>query len=79
MKIEILGGGCQKCKKLEENVKAALEKMGREAEILKVTSASKIGNYGVMLTPALVVDGDVRIIGKVPEAREIISILEEYR
>lgn len=79
MKIEILGGGCPKCIKLSENVEEALEKMGKEAEIVKVTSTTRIGNYGVMLTPALVVNGDVRITGKVSGVEDVISILKEYR
>ena len=71
MKIEILGTGCQSCKKLEENAKKAVQEAGSEAEIMKVTDIGKIVGYGVMSTPALVVDGKVKSSGRIPEAEEI--------
>lgn len=71
MKIEILGSGCSNCKILEENAKKALEETGKEADIIKVTDFSKFVDYGVMSTPALVIDGEVKCSGKVADVEEI--------
>ncbi|MGM5482677.1 MAG: thioredoxin family protein [Nanobdellota archaeon] len=71
MKIEILGAGCPNCKKLEENAKKALEEEGKEAELVKVTDVNEIVNYGVMSTPAIVIDGKVKSYGKVADVEEI--------
>ena len=70
-KIEILGSGCPKCKQLEENAKKALKKTGKKAEIVKVTEVDKIIEYGVMSTPAIVIDGKVKSYGKVADVEEI--------
>jgi len=71
MKIEILGTGCPKCKMLEENVRKALAESGKKAEVVKVTEIDKIIGYGVMSTPAIVVDGEVKAYGKVSTPEEI--------
>lgn len=71
MKIEILGTGCSKCKTLYENVKKAVEEIGMEAEIVKIEDIPSIMKYGVMSTPALVVDGKVLFSGKVATVGEI--------
>ena len=71
MKIEILGSGCPKCKQLEANAKEALEKAGKKAEVVKVTDIGKIIEYGVMSTPAIVIDGKVKANGRIPEVKEI--------
>jgi small redox-active disulfide protein 2 len=71
MKIEILGMGCPKCKQLEANARKALEDLGKKAEIAKVTEIDKIIEYGVMSTPAIVVDGKVKASGRIPEVGEI--------
>jgi small redox-active disulfide protein 2 len=76
MKIEILGVGCPKCQKLYEHTRAALEKTGIEAEVVKVTNINDISNYGVMMTPALVVDGKVKAVGNIPSAEEISGWLK---
>ena len=76
MKIEILGTGCAKCDKLEALTREAVTELGIEAEIIKVKELSKIINYGVMLTPALVIDGVVKTAGKVPGKAEIINWLK---
>ena len=76
MKIEILGTGCAKCKILEENTKLALAKIGGFHEIKKVEDIVEIMNYGVMSTPALVVDGVVKSSGKVLSVDEIIDIIK---
>jgi small redox-active disulfide protein 2 len=71
MKIEILGTGCPKCKALEENAKKALAESGKKAEIVKVTEIDKIIDYGVMSTPAIVIDGEVKAYGKISAVEEI--------
>ena len=77
MKIEILGTGCLKCKKLAELAEQAVKESGIEAEITKVTAINEIMNYGVMITPALVIDGEVKITGKIPSLEEIKNWLKE--
>jgi len=76
MKIEILGTGCTKCKTLEENAKQAIAKIGGFHEVKKVEDIVEIMNYGVMSTPALVVDGSVKSSGKVLNVEEIIKIIQ---
>lgn len=76
MKIEILGMGCQKCNQLSENAKKAIAELGIEAEFEKVEDFKEIAKMGVMTTPALVVDGVVKVSGKVPSKDEIIAILK---
>jgi small redox-active disulfide protein 2 len=71
MKIEILGTGCTKCKILEENARKAVEQAGVKAAIEKVTDIEKIIDYGVMSTPAIVIDGKVKSFGKVAAVDEI--------
>ncbi|MFH1288450.1 MAG: thioredoxin family protein, partial [bacterium] len=75
MKIEILGVGCPKCKQLTANVEAAVKELNIQAEIGKVTDIDKITEYGVMMTPALTVDGTVVSSGKVISKDEIKKIL----
>lgn len=71
MKIEILGTGCPKCKQLESNARKAVEELKINAEIVKVTDIERIISYGVMSTPALVIDGKVKSYGKVADVNEI--------
>ena len=75
MKIQILGTGCPKCKKVAEVAEQAAKELGIDAEIVKVTDINEIMNFGVMMTPALAVDGDVKSTGKVLSADEIKKIL----
>lgn len=75
MKVEILGMGCPKCKKLYENSRKATQELGIEAEIDKVEDMKKITDYGVMITPALVIDGKVKAAGKVLSVEEIKKII----
>ena len=70
-KIQILGTGCPKCKKLAENAEAAARTLGIEYTLEKVTDINEIMKFGVMMTPALVVDGEVKVVGKVPAAEEL--------
>ena len=74
-KLQILGTGCPKCKKLAENVEIAAKTLGIEYEIVKVTQINDIMKFGVMMTPALAVDGVVKVAGKVPSADEIKGML----
>ncbi|SKC91797.1 thioredoxin family protein [Maledivibacter halophilus] len=75
MIIRVLGSGCTNCKKLEENTKKALEELGIDATIEKVTDFKDIMSYGVMKTPALVVDGKVKVKGRVPSSDELKKYL----
>lgn len=74
-KIEILGPGCQKCRLLYERTKQAAEELGLECEIEKVTDVEALINYGVMSTPAVVVDGRVKLYGRVPSVPQLKEIL----
>ncbi len=76
-RIQILGTGCPKCKKLAENAEAAAKELGLECEVEKVTDIEAIMAFNVMMTPALAVDGDVKAVGKVPSKDEIKEILSE--
>ncbi|MCX5670555.1 MAG: thioredoxin family protein [Planctomycetota bacterium] len=73
--IQILGTGCPKCRKLAENAEAAAKALGVDYHLEKVTDLSKIMAFGVMLTPALAVDGQVKVVGKVPSVDEIKALL----
>jgi small redox-active disulfide protein 2 len=75
MKIEVLGAGCAKCATLYENAKKALEESGKTAEVIKVEDIPSIMRYGVMSTPALVIDGQVKFSGKVASVAEIKGLL----
>lgn len=75
MVIKVLGSGCSNCVKLYENTKKAVELLGIDATIEKVTDIKDIMSYGVMKTPALVVDEKVKIMGRVPSAEEIKKYL----
>jgi len=74
-KIQILGTGCPKCKQLAENAATAAQALGLEFELVKVTEINEIMKFGVMLTPALAVDGQVKSTGKVLSAEDIKKIL----
>ena len=75
MKLEVLGTGCPKCQQLTANVQAAVEQAGLTAEIVKVTDIADIAARGVMMTPALLVDGEAKVVGKVPPVEEIKALL----
>ena len=74
-KIQILGTGCPKCKKLTENAEAAAQEAGIGFEIEKVTDINEIMKFGVMVTPALAIDGEVKIVGKVASPDDIKTML----
>ena len=75
MKLQILGTGCPKCQKLAENTEAAAQALGIEYELVKVTDLNEIMAFGVMMTPALAVDGVVKVVGKVPDPEAIRKLL----
>jgi small redox-active disulfide protein 2 len=76
MVIKVLGSGCANCQKLEELTKKAVEQLGIDAEIVKVTDIAQIMGYGVMSTPALVVDEELKLAGRVPSYDDVVTILQ---
>lgn len=78
MFIKILGGGCKNCQNLHKNTLEALQTLDVEAEVVKVEEINDIMAYGVMKTPALVIDEEVKVMGRVPKSKEITKILKEY-
>ncbi len=77
--VKVLGSGCAKCHQLEDNVKKALEQLGMDTTIDHVTDFSQIAAYGVMTTPALVVDGKVVSYGKVLKVEEVVKLFGKIR
>jgi small redox-active disulfide protein 2 len=75
MKIEILGTGCPKCKRLAEGAEQAAKELGKPYELVKVTDIEKIIQYGVMMTPALLVDGKIKVVGRIPSSDEMKEYL----
>lgn len=75
-KLQILGTGCPKCAKLAENTQAAAEALGLEYELVKITQISEISKFGVMFTPALAVDGTVKVSGKVPDIEAVKEMIK---
>lgn len=76
MKIEVLGTGCAKCNALEAATRTVADRLGLDYELVHVTDLKTFASYGVMLTPALVIDGQVKISGKVPNEAELTSLLQ---
>jgi small redox-active disulfide protein 2 len=74
-KIQVLGPGCAKCKKLAEHAEQAAKELGINYELEKITDLTQIMNFGVVMTPGLVVDGVVKTSGKVPSVEEIKKLL----
>ena len=77
MLIQILGTGCPKCHKLAENAEAAARELGLDYMLEKVTDIQRIMDFGVMMTPALAIDGQVQVSGKVPGVQELKALLEQ--
>ncbi len=71
MKVEILGVGCAKCNKLYDMVRSLVEKEGLDADVTKVEDMKSFADYGVFMTPALVIDGDVKVAGKLPKEKDL--------
>jgi len=76
MKIEILGTGCHKCKATEKIIRQVVGELCKDVEVVKVEDLQEIVNRGVMMTPAVVVDGEVKIVGHVPSTDEIKKLLK---
>jgi small redox-active disulfide protein 2 len=77
MEIKVLGPGCPKCKKTETIVKEAVAESGVNANVEKVTDVMQIAQYGVFGTPAVIVDGEVKIVGKIPKKEDILSWIKK--
>ena len=76
MKIQVLGTGCAKCKLLAEQDERAVQELGLDAQVEKVTEINEILDFGVMMTPALVINGEVKTVGKVPAMDELKDMLK---
>jgi len=77
MKIQILGSGCPKCRQVEANAVEAVKNLGTDADIEKVMDINEIIDFGVTVTPALAVDGEVKFSGRIPSVEEIEEILKK--
>ncbi|TSD02246.1 MAG: hypothetical protein Athens071425_93 [Parcubacteria group bacterium Athens0714_25] len=77
MNIKILGTGCPNCQKLEANTKQALKELNLQNEIEKITEIQDIMSYGVMSTPALLINEEIKVFGRVAEVKEIIAFLQK--
>ncbi len=75
MQIKVLGSGCKKCELLEKNTRTALKNLGFEATIEKVKDPDKIAEYGILQTPGLIVNGEVKLAGRVATAKKIMTLL----
>ena len=73
--VQVLGTGCAKCEKLKNNVEEAIKQSGTEATVEKITDITQITSFGVMMTPALVIDGEVKSVGKVLPSEDIQKLL----
>ena len=76
MKVQILGTGCPKCKLLEQHAREAIQELGIQADVEKVTDIDKIREMGVMMTPALAIDGEVKSVGKVLTKDQAVQIIK---
>lgn len=76
MEIEVLGSGCKNCNALESATAEALQRLGLDQQVTKITDYGKIASYGVMSTPALAIDGEVKTTGRVPTVDEITKIIQ---
>jgi len=77
MDIKILGTGCAKCEQTEKLVKEVLGETGVAAQVEKIADIKSIAKYGVMMTPAVVVDGEVKIVGKIPKKEDLVAWLKK--
>jgi small redox-active disulfide protein 2 len=75
-RIQVLGPGCAKCEKLKHNAEDAVAQSGVDATVEKVTDINTITGFGVMMTPALAIDGQVKLVGRVASPNEIAKLLE---
>ena len=77
MKIEVLGPGCPRCQATEKNVKEAIKQLGLDAEIAKVQDIKEIMKYGILATPGVVVDGKVKVSGKIPTVEDLKALFQK--
>lgn len=77
MKLEVLGTGCTKCKRMYDNVTEAVKKSGVQAEVMKIEALEEIVSRGVMMTPSLFLDGEEVVAGRVPTVNEIMELIQE--
>ncbi len=77
MKIEVLGPGCPKCHNTEENVKKALSELNKQAEVIKVTDINVMIDKGIMQTPALIINGNIVMQGKIPTVEQIKQFIQK--
>lgn len=77
MKIEIFGTGCAKCEKLTEAAKSVASQLNLDYEIEKIQDYNEIAKRGILITPALAIDGDVKVIGRVPNETELTALLQQ--
>ena len=77
MKIEIFGTGCLKCRSVEQNVLKAVERLGADVEVVKVTDITQIVERGLMATPGLAINGEIVAAGRIPGVAEIVSMIKE--
>lgn len=77
MEIKVLGPGCPKCNQTEQNVKEAVAEAGIDATVEKITDVMEIAGYGVFGTPSVVIDGEVKSVGKIPDKEEIKTWIEK--
>ncbi|MCS7470493.1 thioredoxin family protein [Stieleria sp. ICT_E10.1] len=75
--IQILGTGCRKCAALKENAETAVKQANLQADVEKIEDINEIVKFGVMSTPALAIDGQVKFVGKIPSPEEIIQVLPQ--
>jgi len=79
MKFEVLGTGCAKCDTAEKIVKEAIKKSGVDAEVVKVSDRMEIAKSGVLMTPAVIMDGQVKLVGKIPDIEEVLGWINEMK
>lgn len=79
MEVKVLGPGCPKCKQTEQNVRDAIAEAGVDATVEKITDVLEIADYGIYAVPAVVVDGEIKCVGKVPSKNEIKAWLEDKK
>ena len=79
MEIKVVGTGCASCKKLEESVRAVVAENNIDAEIIKMTDIMEIAKSGILITPGLIIDGKIKLSGKLPEKSEVEKIILEAK
>ncbi|MGQ9557458.1 MAG: thioredoxin family protein [Desulfurispora sp.] len=77
MDIKVLGPGCKKCQELEKAVRKAVEETGIAASIEKITDLDQISSYNVLMTPGLVINGKVKVFGRVPKHQDLVRYIKE--